>query len=102
MTIYGAELNNESNNKRKWANRNKEAKQEHIYELNGMIMEGKDEGKGSLWEMKFKMMSTPLGWRNDSKISVVSRHLRAFKFSQGKTKRLRGQASLASHTKSAE
>ena len=82
MTIYGAELNNESNNKRKWANRNKEAKQEHIYELNGMIM----EGKWSLWEMDFEMMSMPLGWWNDSKISVGSLHLRAPKFSQDKTK----------------
>jgi len=40
MTIYGAELSKESNNKRKLPNRNKEAKQEHIYELkwndNGM------------------------------------------------------------------
>ena len=65
-------------------------------------MEGKDEGKGSLWEMEFKMMSTPLGWWNGSKISVGSRHLRSLKFSQDKTKRLKGQASLASHTKCAE
>jgi len=102
MTRYGEELNNESNNKRKWHNRNKEAKQEHIYELNGMTMEGKNEGKGSLWEMEFEMMSTPLGWWNDSNISVGSRHLRALKFSQDEIKRLRGQASLASHTKCAK
>ena len=86
MTRYGAKLNNESNNKRKWPNRNKEAKQEHIYELNGMKMEAKDEGKGSLWEMEFEMINTPLRWWNDSKISVRSRHLRALKFSQDKTK----------------
>jgi len=48
MTRYGADLNNESNNKRKRLNRNEEAKQEHIYELNGMTLEGKYEGKGSL------------------------------------------------------
>jgi len=51
-----------------------------------MTMEGKDEGKGSLWEMEFEMMSTPLGWWKYSKISVWSRHLRAFKFSQDKIK----------------
>jgi len=44
MTRYGADLNHDNNNKRKRLNRNKEEKQEHIYELNGMIM----EGKGSL------------------------------------------------------
>jgi len=49
-------------------------------------LEGKDEGKGSLWEMKFDMMNTPLAWWNDFKISVGSRHLRALKFSQDKTK----------------
>jgi len=102
MTRYGAKLNKESNNKRKWPNRNKEAKQEHIYKLKGMTMEGKDEGKGSLWETEFEMMSTPLGWWNDSKISVGSCHLRALNFSQDKTKRLRGKASLASHTKCVE
>jgi len=52
--------------------------------------------------MEFEMMNTPLGWWNDSKISIGSRHLKAFKFSQNKTKRLRGQASLTSHTKCAE
>jgi len=29
-------------------NRHKNTNEEHIYEYNGMIMEGKDEGKGSL------------------------------------------------------
>jgi len=86
MTRYGTKLNNESNNKRKWPNRNKEAKQEHIYELNGMTMEEKYEEKWSLWEMEFEMMSTSLGWWNDSKISVGSCHFRALKFSQDKTK----------------
>ena len=85
MNRYGVEINNESNSKRKWLNRNKEAKQEHIYELDGVTM-GKDEGKWSLWKMEFKMMNTPLGWWNDSKISVGSRHLRALKCSQDKTK----------------
>ncbi len=60
-------------------------------------MEGKAEGKGSLWEMDFEMMNTPLGWWNDSKISVGSRHLRALKTHKIRL-RLRGQASLIIHT----
>ena len=86
MTRYGVDLNHESNNKRKRLNKNKEVKQEHIYELNGLTMEGKGEGKWSLWDMEFEMMNTPLGWLNNSKISVGSRHLRTLKFSQDKTK----------------
>ena len=33
ITRYGAELSMENNYKRQWPNGNKEAKQEHIYEL---------------------------------------------------------------------
>ena len=79
LSMESNDKNNDRMNKRK-------PKEEHIYELSGMTMEGKDEGKGSLWEMEFEMMNTPLGWWNYSKISVGSRHLRALKFSQDKTK----------------
>ena len=48
MTIMVQNLSMERKNERKDRIETKEEKQEHIYEKNGMIMEGKDEGKGSL------------------------------------------------------
>ena len=50
-------LSMESNDKDNNRMNKRKPKEEHIYELNGMTM----EGKGSLWEMEFEMMSTPLG-----------------------------------------
>jgi len=48
MTIYGAELNMDSNYKDNDQMNKRKPKEEHIYKLNGMKMEGKDEGKGCL------------------------------------------------------
>jgi len=48
MTIYGAELSMDNNYKDNDRMNKRKPKEEHIYELNGMTMEGKDEGKGSL------------------------------------------------------
>ena len=73
MPRYGAELSMDSNYKDNDRMNKRKPKEEHIHELNEIPTEGKDEGKGSLWEMGFEMMSRPLGWWNDSKISVGSR-----------------------------
>jgi len=48
MPRYGAELSMGSNYKDNDRMNKRKPKEEHIYELNGMTMEGKDEGKGSL------------------------------------------------------
>jgi len=48
MTIIGAKLTRKARTKCKNRIDKRNQKEEHIYELNGMTMEGKDEGKGSL------------------------------------------------------
>jgi len=45
MPRYGAELNMDNNYKDNERMNKRKPKGEHIYELNGMKMEGKDEGK---------------------------------------------------------
>jgi len=48
MTIIGAKLTRKARTKCKNRIDKREPKEEHIYELNGMTMKGKYEGKGSL------------------------------------------------------
>jgi len=48
MPRYGAELSMDSNYKDNGRMNKRKPKEEHIYELNGMTMEGKNEGKGNL------------------------------------------------------
>ena len=45
MTIIGAELTRKAITKCKNIIDKRKPKEEHIYELNGMTMEGKDEGE---------------------------------------------------------
>jgi len=48
MPRNGAKLSMDRNYKDNDQMNERKPKKEHIYELNGMTMEGKDEGKGSL------------------------------------------------------
>jgi len=48
ITIIGAKLTRKTRTKCKNRIDKRKPKEEHIYELNGMTIEGKDEGKESL------------------------------------------------------
>jgi len=48
MTIIGVKLTRKAKTKCKNRMDKRKPKEEHIYELNGITMKGKDEGKGNL------------------------------------------------------